>query len=137
MANYCGHARTNYVAVSDMPGLIEALQPFDILISKKQGEDLFCLLSQSESGGWPSSVFDDDDNEIEFSFEDNVMPFVKENECLVTQEAGSEKLRYLVGEASAFIRKGGVIESVYINIDQIYSLAQEELGAENITQCSY
>ena len=129
MANYYATARTNHVQIEDMKGLRKSLEPFEIDIS---GGELHCLLALGECG-W--LMYNDED--IQFSFEEHVMPFVKEGECLITMEIGSEKLRSLTGEAAAYVRRGKEITSTYVNLNNIYRLAQEELGCENITQAEY
>ncbi len=138
MSNYYGSARTNYVTIENMEGLVQALADFDIEISAgdTDTEGKHCFLSDDD-GGWPCSTYDDDDNEIEFSFEEIIMPYVKEGECLVSFEVGSEKLRYLNGYSIAYVRKGETVESTAINLNNIYKQAQEELGCENITFAEY
>lgn len=127
MANWYGAARSNYVQISDMEGLKASLKPFPISIEEKGG--LFCLLSEDpDSGGWPSSAYLDDDYENEFSFEEHVMPYVKEGEVLIVMEAGHEKMRYITGYAEAYIRKPTGIESVSISLADIYALAKNTFG---------
>jgi hypothetical protein len=139
MANYYGAARSNYVHIDNMPGLEKALAPFDIKISPElEDNTLFCLYSTDpDRGGWPGTAYTDDHEEIEFSIEESVMPYVREGECFVAMEAGAEKLRYITGYASAYVRRGDSIESTDISLDDIYRQARETLRCENITYASY
>ncbi len=139
MANYCGAARSNYVRIENREGLRQSLEPFAIDLNEKQqeGEHFCCFLSTTDSGGWPDFVEDDEGNELEFSFEELVMPYVKEGECLVVMESGAEKLRYIIGCASALVRKGDKMEVVSLTLNDIYQLAKDNLGVTNITDCSY
>lgn len=137
MANYYAVARSNYVRIDDMDGLTEALSPFDITISEKTPESgLYCLLCDE---GWPSFGFDEDDKEVEFEPFVHIMPFVKEGEVFITMEVGHEKLNYLVGYATAYIRKGDEVFTHIISLDDIYSRAADEFGVVgySITAVSY
>lgn len=49
---------------------------------------------------------DDDDEEIEFSFEKHVVPYLAEGQVLIATAAGAEKLRYITGWATAYAWDG-------------------------------
>ena len=78
-------------------------------------------------------------DEAEFSWEQHIMPFVAEGEVLVAQEIGAEKLRYLTGHATAFIRRGETIQKVGVSISDIYEEAAETFGvdATKIIEATY
>ena len=138
MANYYAAARSNYVHIDDMAGLIQALSPFsDLRITEDTPDSgLYCILC--DDGGWPGYGADDDGKEIEFDPIEHIMPYVREGEVFVIQEVGQEKLRYLIGIASAYIRRGDTVESTHVDIDDIYVKARDTFGVTNhITQACY
>jgi len=130
MSNWYGTARSNTFTVVDMDGLKQALSPFaDIEIRERAGK--VCLLvTDGDYGGWPSCVFTENEEEHEFDPAVCVMPYVKEGEVVVFMEAGAEKLRYITGNAQAFIRKDSTVTSVSISLDDIYHMAAEKFGLD-------
>lgn len=124
MANYIANARTNYVKVDDLTGFSEYL-------------NRFTQASLIDNGGMYGALFDggafpeEDDEEtgsyVEFDYE-HLMSFVKEGEVLVVKEIGYERMRYFVGRAWAYQRKGAKVESVRIDLDQIHDLAELNFG---------
>lgn len=145
MANYYASARTNYVKVSkseQLEKLKETLSPFPIGVHSKEIEDgqhLVCFTcDDSDNGGWPSFAYDEDDNELNFSWEELVMPHIDENEVLVVMEVGAEKLRYLVGAADAYIRRPtGEIQWTSVSINDIYEKAKLEFAVDHVTPAEY
>jgi hypothetical protein len=127
MANWEGAARSNYVSIRDEEGLRKALKPFDITIWEKNG--LFAFGGDSDSGGWPSFAYDeeDSDDEVEFDPATQICPFMAEDSVLVMMQSGHEKLRYVDGRAEAYNSAG---EYVSISITQIYEIAKEKFGIE-------
>jgi hypothetical protein len=137
MANWYGASRSNYVEIEDLGGLQDSLARFGgVHIHEKDGK--YCLLAdETEDGGWPSFALDNDD--LLFLFEDHVMPFVKEGEVLVIQQAGHEKLRYVSGYAAAFVRRGHDIDYCDVGINDIYQKAAGEFNVDigDITRAEY
>lgn len=128
MANYYGHARSNYVTVTDLAGLTKALEPWPIeIVANQQGQVAF-LAEDPDGAGWPTYALDDDGNELELDVATVIMPFVAEEEVLVIQEAGAEKLRYVVGVATAYVRRGQDVQHTQLSIDDIYARASEQFG---------
>ena len=140
MANYYGYARSNYVRIIDEEGLVKSLEGLSVKVYLSQDNpELSCLLCDNESG-WMTARYDEESGEeTEFSFEKDVMPFIAEGEVLIVQEIGNEKLRYLVGQSVAFVRKGDTVQSIGIGMDNIYELASKEfeIPADQITQATY
>lgn len=142
MANWYGAARSNYVLIKDLKALQEALDPWPIGIYKKHKDDsdnnvLVCFLSEDQdSGGWPFTAWDEDDNEVEFDAAELIAPHLVEGQVLVMMEAGAEKLRYVTGHAIAINHEG---KYVTVNLDDIYAKAAETFGVDgaSITSCSY
>jgi hypothetical protein len=68
-------------------------------------------------------------NDVEFSFEACIMPFIKVGEVLVLQEVGAEKLRYVTGWACAMVRReNDAVDTVGLNLDEIYTKARNTFG---------
>jgi hypothetical protein len=122
MADWYGTARTNYVLIKDMEGLKKALEPFDVSIKEHPKHKGFVRLdpSSSQDGDFPSTVFDDDDEEIEFSFPEHVVPYLAEGQVLIATAAGADGLRYITGWATAFAWNG---QTKSISISDITKVA--------------
>lgn len=133
MANYCGSARSNYFAVKDDGEFREAMAALPgIEVHEDQDGGRVCLL-EAEGVGWPYSLFDDDGNEeVDVDLPGIVAGHLTKNEVAVFMETGAEKLRYLVGVATAI---NSECERRTISLQDIYGLA-DELG-DNITACEY
>ena len=130
MANWYGSDRTNFVSFSDVDALRDSISLFPLELRKHSAADAYALFSLDEYGGWPTSCLDDDDAEIEFSFERHVAPFLKPGAVLVAMETGSEQLRYLTGSAQAFTFDGNEVKSLCLNLDSIYGMAEREFGSK-------
>lgn len=140
MADWSGTSRTNYVRIHDKEGLLASISPFDIDLHKHEQNDEFFMFSggSSDEGGWPSSALVNGD-EVQFSFEEHVMPFVAEEEVLVAQCCGAEKLRYVTGYSEALVRRGDVVKKASVSMNEIYARAAREFGVdkETITPAEY
>ena len=90
-----------------------------------------CLLvTNSDGGGWPLMIYDEaTDDYIDWNIESAVAPHLLDGQWCVIQEVGAEKLRYLVGYATAFNNKGEVIT---ISIDDIFAKLPE-----GVSTCCY
>lgn len=144
MSSFNGAARTNFFNVDNLIGLQEALEPFDIkIISHDLSEDFVYLYPETEDRSWPSYATIEneggEDEEIEFSFEEHVMPFVREGAVVVAMAVGADKLRYLSGYAFAFIRKGEDVLREQISLSEIYDRAAQkfEVSTDVISECRY
>jgi hypothetical protein len=137
MANWYGAARTNYVKVTDMEGLTKSLADFDLDIVVHDGEydperkGLVAFFPTDDSNGdFQYSTYDEDGNEVEFDWESKVMPYVEENNVLVTMCSGAEKQRYITGDSAAYIRRGDAVSVVGICLNDIYDKAAEAFEVE-------
>lgn len=144
MGSFNGAARTNFFKVEDLEGLKKALEPFEIkIVAHGLIEDFVYLHPETEDHSWPSYVTieneEGEDEEIEFAFEDSVMPFVSEEAVVVAMSVGAEKLRYLSGYAFAFVRKGEEVLREQIFLSEIYERAAKkfELDVGTIAECRY
>jgi len=134
MANYYEKARTNYFKVKDAAAFQKYLDLFgsiDLAVNEKTGQ--YALIFD-EASGVPSFYLNDDDEDIEVDFIDDVSKHLTDDSILVLQAIGNEKMRYLTGYAVAVNNKG---ESVSISIDNIYKMAQEKFGVNEISDATY
>lgn len=162
MTNYYATARTNYVTPTDQDALKTSIKGFNILVSGESTSDKVCLISEEEDGWSLSRKKEEEgsglqeepqqsevdegtafasrhDDYEEFSFEEHVMPFVKEGEVLVAMEAGNEKHRYVVGVAQAFVREGEEVKFLNLILDDVYELAAKQFNKSigDITRAMY
>ena len=134
MANYYGSARTNAVTIIDKAGLEKALEPFSgLTLSERQDGRVVFLGDDCDSGSFPSCAIDEGGNDLEFSWEEHIMPYVAEGEVLVIQEAGAERLRYIVGYSVAYMRIGDEVKSVGVDINDIYEKVAAEFNLDVAT----
>lgn len=144
MGSFNGAARTNFFKVENLNGLRKALEPFDIkIVWHGSIEGFYYLHPDSEDHSWPSyATIENEDGEyeeIEFSFEEHVMPFAQEGAVVVAMSVGAEKLRYISGYAFAFIRKGEEVLRENISLSEIYERAAKKFEVDEglISECRY
>ncbi len=124
MANYTAQFRSNYFWVKDdkaflawvasLPG-IEALRH-----DPSREVTPFALFADD---GIPS--FDTNDQEVHFSTD--LAPHLVEDQVAILIEIGNEKLRYLIGHATAVHSSG---RSIAISLNDIYREANEAFGVD-------
>lgn len=133
MANYYAAARSNYVRISDREGLEASIGLFGGLETTDDEFGRFAILCEE---GWPGFSLED---EVEFDPVKHIMPYVCEGEVFVIMETGHEKLRYLVGFATAYCRADDEVLQWGINLSDIYSAAAREFGVsvETISPVQY
>ena len=139
MAQWIGVARSNYVKIADVDGLVKALEPFEIEVmggDANVGKVMFTVSQESDDGGWPTYACAEDGTEIKFDPAIHICPFMEEGQILVMQEVGWEKLRYVTGHAVAYNKAGA---STSVNIDDIYAKAAAffEVKEDDITLAQY
>lgn len=133
-------ARTNFVKIENLEELKKSIECFDVkLIEHSQEEGVFMLKAVTDDGDFPGFQEDEDGNEIMFSFESSVMPFVEEGQVLVAMSAGHQGDRAILGVASAYLRTGKEITSSAISLSDIYSKAAKEFGVseDQINRCEH
>jgi hypothetical protein len=131
MANYIASARTNKFHVKDIAAL-EAAMPDDIEVRVESIPDrlVSLLVINSDGAGWPSMIYDEaSDDYLDWDVEAAVRPHLLDGEWCVTKEVGAEKLRYLIGHATAFNNQG---DSFCIDLDDIFKLLPE-----GVSTCDY
>lgn len=133
MANYEAVARSNYFAVTD-PAAFEALcgrLNCQVITTQKDGRTLYGLIGPD--GGWPTSVFDEvQDEDIDLDIRAEIGALLEDEWVCVLVETGHEKARYCIGVAHAFNNRD---EEVTLDIGQITELAKP-LGSQ-ITEPEY
>jgi len=135
MANYYGSGRTNYFKVKDKEKFEYFLFSIGGLSLIEDGKGRVGFLVKTESGDLPLEVYNDETDIVEeVDVLAELATHLEDGEVAVYQTVGAERLRYLVGYAVAINSKG---EKVSVSINDIYKLAQEELGGENITVCEF
>jgi hypothetical protein len=103
---------------------------WDETITRDETEErVFGIYSDNaDGGGWPSMIYNEETQDYDdFDLSGAIAPHLHDDDVCVLMEVGYEKLRYLVGIAIAVNAKG---EERVINLDDIYTKAVEELGAD-------
>jgi hypothetical protein len=137
MANYIAQGRTNYFAVKDEQAFREDIAKCYVeLIERKTegGQTLFGFLDNGEGEGidWFAWQADDDTDEAEFTWGDFFKKHLADGWVAIITNIGSEKMRFLTGEATAYNNKG---EERFIDISNIVTLGKE-IG-DNVTSPTY
>ena len=118
MANYYANWRTNYFRVKSIEAFEKSLEPIPGIQLIGNHDTMRVLLVPadiSDGGGFPSAYMSEDSEDwIEFEFSTLVKDHLVDDEVAILVEAGSEKLRYLMGYAIAVNSKGEV-RSVGLN----------------------
>ena len=135
MANYYASCRSNYFAVKDEAAFREWANTMPD-IEMHFNSEKFCLLGDNADGaGWPSYRYVEEGENDELDLEGELSQHLAEGEVAVLMEVGAEKLRYLVGYATAVSWTG---ETTTVSLDDIYERAVDRFtGCNPISDCSY
>ena len=127
MANYTATARSNYFAVKDAAAFEAWCQERDIKTwqgtHENAGRHAIAPNDTSDSGSWPEYC-DDDGDPIE-DLCNALAAQLADGEVAVLLEVGNEKLRYLIGTATAVHASG---KRVDFCLSEIYTRAREAFG---------
>src|SRR5437660_492710 len=127
MANWYGHARSNYFRVKDKAEFVRWAESIGDLEIIEDDAGRVGLLSSSENGGWPYSRYaEEKDQEEEIDLLGGIASHLQEGSVAVLVEIGAERSRYLTGYAHAVNSKGEVRR---VSLDDIYEAAKP-LGKE-------
>ena len=134
MANYYAAARTNYFRVKDEQAFRKWAGDLSCEICDDQ-EGRFCLLpgEYTDDGTFPSCRFDENNDGVDFEFEEELAQHLQPGSVAIIMESGAEKLRYVHGHAIA-IRSDG--KQVSLSLRDIYDKAEKELEGE-VTAAEY
>ena len=134
MANYYGHARSNYFNVKDADAFRTWVSSTDGLAFLEKGNSFAIYSDDGDCGGWPSDRFDEEaQDHVDFDLPIELSKHLQEGSVAVLMEVGAEKMRYLVGYAQA-VDSDGQVET--ISLDDIYMIAEERFGVAP-TQATY
>ena len=137
--------RTNYFKVKDLEGLKKELAVFDRLeLVKSREEDTYAILGSYDDSIFTTAYIDasDDDDEyvddcIEFNPVIHVMPYLEKDEIFVIKEVLNEGLRYVQGSSIAYFNTGNGVESISVDLDDIYRQAKMKWNVEVVQNDSY
>jgi hypothetical protein len=137
MANYTATARSNYFAVKDAEAFKEwcATRDLDVWQGSDDNAARFAIApgAECDCGGWPELM--DEDDEPADDLCESLAQHLKEGEVAILFELGHEKLRYLVGAATAVHSSGRRID---LTLAEIYTRAREAFGETAvITEVNY
>lgn len=146
MANYTAHCRTNHFKVKDNAEFLEAMQQVPDVQVEENNNGEFCLLGNNSDGaGWPSFKYTEHDSLEEaekhpgdecedFDLPEFVSKFLAKGQVAVFMESGSEKLRYVIGYATAINSEG---KRKDISLQDIYKHAIRLAKGGKVTPCEY
>jgi hypothetical protein len=124
MSHYVAVARSNYFNVRDVDALVDALPDCIELVKgdRPATRGLVALLSRGD-GGWPTSIYDEDsDEDVEIDVARIVAAHLVDGSVAILEEVGFEKLRYLVGYATAVNAAG---ETRTVSLTDLEELAKQ------------
>ena len=140
MANYYATARSNYFRVKNA-------QSFEDWCSKRHLDcwskpytdigDRYAIAPNTDmEAGWPYSDLDEATDEYyEIDFPKELASHLDPRDIAILIEVGSEKLRYLTGEAVAVHASG---KTICMSLDDIYDQAVRKFkGDITITEATY
>lgn len=146
MADWYGHARSNYFRVKDLEAFKKAMEPLsdeveiwqhgDERLGPPKDDRIALGVTGSDKGGWPSEYYDvNKDEYVEVDVVDLVAQHLADDEVAIFMECGAEKLRYLTGRAWAVNNKG---EVAVVDLEEIFLRARALTDSpENITEVAY
>jgi hypothetical protein len=134
MANYCATARSNYFRVKDAAAFEAWCDERFLDYWQDTARERYAISASGEyaSGSWP---WYDHSTDAEIDIAAELVPHLHPKDVAVLIEVGSEKLRYLIGQAVA-VHASGRIDRV--SLDDIYDRAMQ--GVEDgvtVTEATY
>lgn len=103
MANYYGHARTNYCTIRDLDGFNVWAKRVSAEVVEKGGKHGLIVTGTEDGVFCTDKALEDGEGEWTGEYEDidlaEVAPFLADGECMIFMEVGAKKLRYLVATA--------------------------------------
>ncbi len=143
MASYYGFCRSNYFSVKDIEQFKIVCEHFELEIINNDNKVGFFVNEESgiptsieyvneeqkEDNGLRDEKYDEDNYDDVF---DIIAEMLLDDEVMVVDHIGNEKLRFLTGYSSAYNNKGQIVN---ILLSDIYEKAKE-LGS-NITYAEY
>lgn len=126
MANYQPFARSNYFRVRDVDKFKERFNGLNDMRVSQSAEGLVSLICEGESA-WPSDGSDPvtGEEQEDYDFIKDLQAHLADGQVCVLIEIGYEKMRYLVGNAVAFVNFGSEYN---VNLNDIYDVAEKMFG---------
>ena len=143
MANYIGAARSNYFEVKDEATFLEWVEKLPGVVAREQGADqdkasptrYTLLVDDADGGGWPAWRYSDDDSDDEeLDLAAELSEHLRPGCVAVLEETGAEKLRHLVGYATAVNHLG---EKITVSISDVYEKAKAAGWVDIIEDARY
>jgi len=137
MANYYATTRSNYFRVRDAEAFKAWCADLNLTFwTKEAGSDTYYAITSDtgDSCGWPSQRWEGDDDcgdYVEIDLHGELANMLHPENVAVLFEIGSEKLRYLVGVATA-VHPDGRLHSV--NLADIYEEARCAFPGVNVSE---
>lgn len=131
MADWTGHARSNYFRVKNVDAFIAFINsiPGVAFWTKEMNGTYFAIFADTTGhGGWPDTrdVEDQDDNCYGMeSLADDLVQYLAENEVAILMEIGNEKLCYLTFRSTAVTWDGRRID---LDSEEIYDRVANEFN---------
>jgi hypothetical protein len=139
VANFIAQGRSNYFAVKNEEAFLADIAKCNVQLTQSKtadGQTLYGFLDNEDGDGldtWYAWSGDGiDDNDTEWTWGEFFQKHLADGWVAIITNIGSEKYRYLNGEATAYNNKG---EDKFISLDSIVELGKE-LG-ENVTPPTY
>jgi hypothetical protein len=137
MANYIAQGRTNYFAVKDEEAFLADIAKCNVELLRSKtddGQTLFGFMDNEDGDGidWFAWSADDDTDEPEVEWGEFFQKHLADGWVAVILNIGSEKYRYLNGEATAYNNKG---EGRFISINDF--VEHFSFLGDNITPATY
>jgi hypothetical protein len=143
MADWSGTARSNYFEVKDLAAFKTWLESHSLSLLEddadpsKPSTKVGFSAANTDHGAWPSSICNEetDENE-EFDLVSGLWQHLVEGQVAILMEVGSERYRYVTGQAIAVRWDGRVI---HLSLNDIYEKAAREFGVDvkSITPAEY
>jgi hypothetical protein len=132
MANYYATTRSNYFRVTDATAFEAWCRKrfLDFWTKQYEGIGLRYAVSGNETG-WP---YYDSDDDAEIDFTSELATHLDPRDVAVLIEIGSEKLRYLVGRATAVHHDGLTVD---VDLEEIYERAGGFNGDLTVTEAGF
>jgi hypothetical protein len=121
--NVTSFGRTNYFPLLPESEAAFRKRMADFGLEVVENGDGVALIGSEE---WPPSMLDENDNDVTFSLEQDVMPHVPDGHVVIAFSNCQEGMRSVGGDSEACINDEGETHSVSICLDSIYALASKE-----------
>lgn len=133
MSNYYASTRSNYFRVKDEEAFKKWADHLDLTIFRSVSSPGMVGIhaNNGDCNGWPNFDYTDD---VEIDIAEDLSKHLEDGQVAVLMETGAEKLRYLVGCATAVHSSGRLVQ---VHLGQIYEKALEAFPGATITEAEW